>query len=143
MSKELSCGVIVRDPVTRGILACHPTGSPYKDMDIPKGHINEGERPIDCACREMFEETGFSVAPQLLLDLGRRKYTHNKDLHLFYIETDCDISKLRCSSMFENNSGVILPEINRYEKLMIDCDQWYPALKRCMKEALMEYNLYE
>ena len=27
----------------------------------PKGHLEEGEKPVDAAVREVFEETGFKV----------------------------------------------------------------------------------
>ena len=37
--------------------------------DLPKGHINPGESDMECALRELEEETGF-VEKQLLIDPG-------------------------------------------------------------------------
>ena len=52
--KALSCGfIIVNDDK---LLACHATGRPYKNgWDISKGHIEDGETPLECACRELKE----------------------------------------------------------------------------------------
>ncbi|MGZ7196733.1 NUDIX hydrolase, partial [Streptococcus pyogenes] len=58
-------------------------GGPSR-WDIPKGHIEEGETPIEAAIRECREETGFVDYDQsLLVDLGRHDYASNKDIHLF------------------------------------------------------------
>lgn len=56
--KELvSCGFfIVRgDPVESFLLMVH-----HNRLDLPKGHIDEGETQIECALRELHEETGIS-----------------------------------------------------------------------------------
>ena len=38
---------------------------------LPGGGLDEGEEPVDGACRELAEETGVVVAPEDLTDLGR------------------------------------------------------------------------
>lgn len=52
-----ACGVICfrEQPHRQFLLMRHP-----KRWDLPKGHIEEGETEIECAIREMNEETGFS-----------------------------------------------------------------------------------
>ena len=52
-----SCGVLIvrGDPVREVLLMIHPTR-----LDIPKGHVEEGESDLVCALREMEEETGIS-----------------------------------------------------------------------------------
>ena len=59
-----SCGVLVvrGDPVREVLLMIHPTR-----LDIPKGHIEEGETDIQCALRELEEETGIA-ADNIVLD---------------------------------------------------------------------------
>ena len=56
-SELKSCGVLIvrGDPAREVLLMVHPTR-----LDIPKGHIEEGESDIDCALRELEEETGIS-----------------------------------------------------------------------------------
>ncbi len=50
-----ACGVLVviGDPIERFLLMRH------KDRwDLPKGHVDPGETDVECALREMVEETG-------------------------------------------------------------------------------------
>lgn len=55
MKKLMSCGVLVvrGDPVDSFLLMKHPTR-----LDLPKGHVDPGETEIECALRELEEETG-------------------------------------------------------------------------------------
>ncbi len=50
-----SCGVILfrREPELSFLLMRHPDR-----WDLPKGHVDEGETELQCAQREMEEETG-------------------------------------------------------------------------------------
>ena len=50
-----SCGVlvVVGDPIERFLLMRHK-----ERWDLPKGHVDPGESDIECALREMWEETG-------------------------------------------------------------------------------------
>jgi bis(5'-nucleosidyl)-tetraphosphatase len=57
MRKLKSCGVLLfRDkPVRSFLLMKHP-----HRYDLPKGHIEESEGELECALRELREETGIS-----------------------------------------------------------------------------------
>jgi 8-oxo-dGTP pyrophosphatase MutT (NUDIX family) len=51
-------GLIIHDG--QHLLACKPTPSsrwPNPKLDIPKGHIQQGEHPMNAAIRECYEET--------------------------------------------------------------------------------------
>lgn len=69
MSPEVkSCGVLLvqGDPVERFLLMKH-----HDRWDLPKGHVDPGETELQCALREMEEETG--IARELVsLDPGFR-----------------------------------------------------------------------
>lgn len=56
MRKLKSCGVLVfrQTPRRSFLLMKHP-----HRYDLPKGHIEAGESEMDCALRELEEETGF------------------------------------------------------------------------------------
>ena len=55
MRQLKSCGVILfrKEPVLSFLLMKHP-----ERWDLPKGHVDEGETELECALREMEEETG-------------------------------------------------------------------------------------
>lgn len=58
LAEVRSCGVLVviGDPIERFLLMRH------KDRwDLPKGHVDPCETDIECALREMWEETGIPI----------------------------------------------------------------------------------
>jgi ADP-ribose pyrophosphatase YjhB (NUDIX family) len=64
--------VIIQD---NKILLCHPTGNKWwGTYSIPKGHVEEGEDPIEAAIRETFEETGVIIEPN---DIEYKQYVIN------------------------------------------------------------------
>lgn len=58
MRAVMSCGVILfrREPELSFLLLKHP-----HRYDLPKGHVEDGETELQCALRELHEESG--VAP--------------------------------------------------------------------------------
>lgn len=140
--KELSCGFILIDEESHKILACHPTGKKYFRgfWDIPKGHIEKGETYIDCAKRELFEETGFKIPNgSAIVDIGLNKYLENKDLYVYAWIGKIDKSKLKCTSYF-NINGRQVPEINGFE-LVDDITYFYPKMRPIIKKALERMNI--
>ncbi len=59
MHQLKSCGVLVvrGEPIRSFLLMVHPTR-----FDLPKGHVDAGETDIECAMRELREET--AIAPE-------------------------------------------------------------------------------
>ncbi len=57
MRKFYSYGVLVvrGDPIESFLLMKHP-----KRWDLPKGHIDDGETDVECALRELVEETAIT-----------------------------------------------------------------------------------
>lgn len=140
--KELSCGFILIDEESHKILACHPTGKKYVRgfWDIPKGHIEKGETYIDCAKRELFEETGFKILNgSAIVDIGLNKYLENKDLYVYAWIGKIDKSKMKCTSYF-NINGRQVPEINGFE-LVDDITYFYPKMRPIIKKALERMNI--
>ena len=81
-SQLVSCGfLIVRgDPIKSFLLMVH-----RDRLDLPKGHIDEGETNMECALRELEEETGIresdiEVIPDFVFEttyeVKRKKYKH-------------------------------------------------------------------
>lgn len=56
MRKVKSCGMIIfRDQDHEFLVLCHP-----HRYDLPKGHLKSGESDLECAWRELKEETGLT-----------------------------------------------------------------------------------
>lgn len=58
MREIKACGVLVTrgQPIESFLLMKHP-----KRWDLPKGHVDDDETEIECAIRELEEETGISA----------------------------------------------------------------------------------
>lgn len=58
MKKPRSCGFLIVDgnPIQRFLLMKHPNR-----WDLPKGHVDAGESDLQCALRELEEETGITA----------------------------------------------------------------------------------
>lgn len=108
---RLSCGVLVTDGMR--LLLGHATRSPR--WDIPKGMAEPGEPSSNAAARELEEETGLIVAPDVLVSLGRHRYLPGKDLALFAWRPGAmpDPAALVCRSTFAIGASV-LPEFDRF-----------------------------
>ncbi|MEV0349572.1 NUDIX hydrolase [Nonomuraea sp. NPDC050680] len=55
---------VVRDDADRMLLTCVDRAG--RGWDIPGGHLEPGESPVDAAVRELAEETGLVLAPEEL-----------------------------------------------------------------------------
>ncbi len=75
--------LIVRgDPIESFLLMLHNTR-----YDVPKGHIDDGETEIECALRELHEETGIT-ADDIELDTNFRfSATYEVQPKKFHFET--------------------------------------------------------
>jgi len=58
MPQTKACGFLIvkGDPIQSFLLMKHP-----KRWDLPKGHVDEGETEMQCALRELEEETGITA----------------------------------------------------------------------------------
>lgn len=116
--KRITCGIIIMDD-NKSILAGHPTGKKYDKecYDILKGCCEKGEEDLDCALRELYEESGFVIKDkEKIIDLGIKNYNKKKDMHLFLyrVKKFPSLKKLKCTSFFELN-GKMIPEMNGYK----------------------------
>ena len=58
MRRERSAGAVVFNTKTKKYLLLH---YPIGHWDFPKGHVEKGEKDVDAAKREIFEETGLEI----------------------------------------------------------------------------------
>ena len=87
MDQFKACGVLVfRDrPVESFLLMRHP-----HRLDLPKGHLDPGETELQCALRELWEETGITAEDIALdpnfrwtteYDVDGRRYGLSEPIH--------------------------------------------------------------
>ena len=72
MPHVTSCGVLIvrGDPIDSFLLMKHPNR-----WDLPKGHVDPGETEVQCALRELYEETAIAAA-DICFDTSFR-FTHH------------------------------------------------------------------
>lgn len=136
MEKKLSCGFIIQDRKSGLYLGCVPTGSKDGLCDIPKGVLdNENENYLNCALRELREETGITNDQVMnsIEVLGKVEYLKNKDLFLYYAMTDIDLDTLHCDSTFEMY-GKEFPEMKAFK--LGELDIFRPSMKSAIERAL-------
>lgn len=112
MLDKCSAGFILATKL--GWLICHVTNSGGR-WDLPKGRVDEGEDHFAAAQRELLEEAGIILPPEILkhaIDLGQHAFRNDRDLHLYYVWLDeLDTTKLACSSMVDSKRGDF-PEVD-------------------------------
>lgn len=83
MCEIKSCGVLIvrGDPIQSFLLMIHPTR-----YDLPKGHVDKGESEIECALRELEEETGIQPGDIRLVADFRYTQTYRVSLKRYGFE---------------------------------------------------------
>jgi len=108
-------------------LLVHPGGPFWKKRDdgawtIPKGQIEDGEDPRDCALRELGEELGAApeLAPRELVELGSIRQRAGKVVEAWAAEAEFDPASLASNTFsleWPPRSGQErqFPEVDRAE----------------------------
>jgi predicted NUDIX family NTP pyrophosphohydrolase len=114
------------------VLLVHPGGPYWAKRDagawtIPKGQIEAGEDPRDCAIRELREELGTApaLAPEQLVELGAVRQKAGKVVEAWAAEADFDPDGLASNTFaleWPPRSGLQreFPEVDRAEWLGLE-----------------------
>ena len=104
------------------VLLLHPGGPFWAKKDegawsIPKGLYEEPENAIDAARREFWEETGGTIAADLV-ELGKFKQPGGKVISAWAAESDFDVAELRSNSFMlewppKSGRQTEFPEVDR------------------------------
>jgi len=94
------------------VMLIHPGGPFWAKKDagvwsIPKGVFEENENSLEAAKRELKEETGFDIDGKFI-ELGELIQPSKKIIHVWAIESDIDILKLKSNTFnleWPKNSG--------------------------------------
>jgi 8-oxo-dGTP pyrophosphatase MutT (NUDIX family) len=115
-------GILITDGAY--LLTCKPTPSskwPNPKLDIPKGHLQKGEAPIDAAIRECYEETDL-LFESWKLNRPMQFIMEGEPLYLWEVRLSEMplINNLRCASTFvDDATGQRHPEMAGYVYLRI------------------------
>lgn len=112
--KTLSCGVIIHNEKGE-ILLGRCNAKEIEEWDIPKGQIDEGETEIQCALRELEEETSIKLSENDLIRIGYFNYSDTKRLCLFKAKINPPkIKNLKCTSLFNHPTLGMIPEMDKH-----------------------------
>ena len=137
MQHEASFGIIPLqyiDNVCHVLLIKHRSGNHWS---FPKGHANAGESPLETAQRELYEETGLSVAS--LLDTAPLMESYQ----LMRKEGLTDKTVTYFPAFVAGNLSLQSEELLDYKWVKVaDAESYvtYPESKRICK-LLLKYNL--
>lgn len=130
MSTKRSAGILVYRHDGDGaleLLLAHPGGPYWSRRDagawsIPKGELEDGEGPLDCALRELDEELGpdCSLSPAQPIELGPVRQRAGKVVEAWALEGEFDPAALASATIsveWPPHSGAEreFPEVDRAE----------------------------
>jgi 8-oxo-dGTP pyrophosphatase MutT (NUDIX family) len=108
-------GIIISDG--KYILAEQPTNMIQNGwkLDLPKGHLQKGESPVQGAVREVYEETNIKFE-SWMLTRPIQTACDGDPLFLFYAKIDrlIPVNLLSCASAFVDKDGIRKPEVEAY-----------------------------
>lgn len=99
MRKKFKCGCFIYDPFKKKILIVQSRGAFWGP---PKGSSHVGETPMECAIREVKEETGLDIFPEELTKFIRLK---NRAIYYYIEMPECEVSVQR--TMKGNDANAI------------------------------------
>lgn len=123
MAREHASGIFIIRKDGK-LLVCHPTNHPKNFYSIPKGKIESGEKKLEAAIRETFEETNidlFETEDFHITELNSVGYrSGKKTLHPFLFTEkltstfDWDNTVIKCNSNVPIERGGF-PEMDGYK----------------------------
>ena len=134
--RQVSAGVCLTDENV--FLITHPTGKAF--WEVPKGLIDEGEKPHWAAARELHEETGVKINAGKLKFFKKFRLHKTKDVILYIYEMDNlpKVSTMKCSSFMSGGK----PETDNW--MYITFDEMEDYVRSEMHDVLRKIGrLYE
>jgi 8-oxo-dGTP pyrophosphatase MutT (NUDIX family) len=138
---SVRAGIIITDG--QYLLVEQPTNMIQKGwkLDIPKGHLQKGESPVQGAIREIYEETNIKFEPWKLT-CPIQTTCDGSPLFLFLAKIDrlIPVNLLSCVSTFIDKDGTRKPEVEAYywlnprTQIHLMQDRLIPGIKYYFKD---------
>ena len=112
-SNYKKAGIFIYDPKTNRILLVQSRGNLWGP---PKGTMKKYETPIQCAIREVKEETGLDINPKYL---SKKVNVKNRAIY-YYIEIDYHDINIQSQNFDNDANGITWIKIDCLRKLIYD-----------------------
>lgn len=133
---------------------CTPGGPLFLNKEcwnFPKGQMEEGESPFECAVREFSEETSATISPlkELYTYHGLISQRKDKSVHVYSKEWSGEELNENCkSNLFQFTDGNYYPEIGAYKWMTFDemkkrggISAYYPLFSSLLKYNSSYYDI--
>lgn len=85
-----TCGAIIINKTLDAVLVVRGASNSRSTWGFPKGKISRDEEPLDCAVREVFEETGFDIRPMIIPEAYFQVESENSFVRLYFVPSGID-----------------------------------------------------
>ena len=100
-------------------------------LNVPAGHLDPAESPIDACAREVLEETAFSFTPQALVGIYMNRFTRTRTgadiTYVRFAFTDCSTTGLRWRAALDSSSASVIQTVRSTPSSSGRSGWWVPS----------------
>jgi ADP-ribose pyrophosphatase YjhB (NUDIX family) len=114
--RKYKSGIIIHNPTTNHVLIVQSRGNMW---GFPKGSVEQGENFINCAIRELNEETGINIEEKDLDDTNAFRLNHY--VNYYYVKTNNAYNTIGINdNEYNDANGICWIKLDCLKELMIN-----------------------